>query len=147
VEEAMPVAWIIKEKGRNVLSVLPSAALNEVVTILARNRIGAVVVVDDQHRVKGIVSERDIVRILATLGPGALIEPVSEHMTKPVMTCTEQHSIDWVMGEMTANRFRHMPIAEHGRLCGIISIGDVVKHKLAMAEAEAAHMRQYFVAG
>lgn len=143
----MTVAWILKEKGRNVLSVLPSTLLSEAVTILAKNRIGAVVVVDEQHRVLGIVSERDIVRILATQGAAALDERVGEHMTKPVITCSEHHSIDWLMEQMTSRRFRHLPVADQGRLTGIVSIGDVVKIKLALAESEAAQMRQYFVAG
>ena len=75
------------------------------------------------------------------------IESVGEHMTHPVVTCTEHHSIDWLMEEMTARRFRHMPVSEHGRLAGIVSIGDVVKFKIARAESEAQQMRQYFVAG
>jgi CBS domain-containing protein len=143
----MTVAWILKDKGRNVLSVLPTTSVNEAVTVLAKNRIGAVVVADEQHRVLGIISERDIVRILATQGPGALDEPVAEHMTRPVVTCSEHHSIDWLMEEMTSRRFRHLPVTEQGRLAGIVSIGDVVKIKLALAESEAAQMRQYFTAG
>ncbi len=143
----MSVAWILKEKGRGVVSVLPSASLNEVVTLLAKNRIGALVVTDEHYRPLGIISERDIVRILATQGTQAFDEPVGEHMTHPVMTCSEHHSLDWIMNEMTANRFRHMPVADQGRLAGIVSIGDVVKYKIALAESEAAQMRQYFVAG
>ncbi len=143
----MSVAWILKDKGRNVISILPSANLHEAITLLARNRIGAIIVADEQHRVAGILSERDIVRIVATQGAPALDEPVGEHMTRPVVTCTEHHSIDWLMGEMTKHRFRHMPVTEQGRLCGVVSIGDVVKFKLVLAESEAAQMRQYFAAG
>ncbi|MGO9545070.1 MAG: CBS domain-containing protein [Rhodomicrobium sp.] len=143
----MTVAWILKEKGRNVISTLPATSVNEVITILAKQRIGAVVVADERHHVIGIISERDIVRILATQGTAALDESVGEHMTHPVVTCTEHHSIDWLMEEMTARRFRHMPVSEHGRLAGIVSIGDVVKFKIARAESEAQQMRQYFVAG
>ncbi len=143
----MTVAWILKDKGRNVLSVLPTTSVNEAISILAKYRIGAVVVADEQYRVLGIMSERDIVRLLASAGPDALNGLVADHMTKPVVTCTEHHSIDWVMGEMTTNRFRHLPVTDQGRLTGIVSIGDVVKFKLAMAEFEAQQMRQYFVAG
>jgi len=143
----MTVAWIMKEKGRTVFSVLPTTSLNDAVTMLATRRIGAVVVADENHQIVGIVSERDIVRTLATQGPGALEESVGEHMTRPVKTCTEQHSIDWVMTEMTEHRFRHMPVTEQGRLAGIISIGDVVKFKIAAAQSEADQLRQYFVAG
>ncbi|MGA7326457.1 MAG: CBS domain-containing protein [Rhodomicrobium sp.] len=143
----MTVAWILKDKGRNVVSALPSVTLNEIVTLLASNRIGAVVIADELHRVLGIISERDIVRILATQGPAALDEPAGEHMTRSVVTCSEQNSIDWLMEEMTSRRFRHLPVTDQGRLAGIVSIGDVVKFKLALAESEAAQMRQYFVAG
>ncbi len=143
----MTVAWILKDKGRNVVSALPSVTLNDIVTLLASNRIGAVVIADELHRVHGIISERDIVRILATQGPAALDEPAGEHMTRNVVTCSEQNSIDWLMEEMTSRRFRHLPVADQGRLAGIVSIGDVVKFKLALAESEAAQMRQYFVAG
>jgi CBS domain-containing protein len=143
----MTVAWILKEKGRNVVSTLGGTTVEEVITLLAKNRIGAVVVVDETDRVLGIISERDIVRILATQGASALTEPVGEHMTRPVITCAEHHTIDWLMEEMTSRRFRHLPVAENERLAGIVSIGDVVKFKLALAESEAAQMRQYFAAG
>jgi CBS domain-containing protein len=143
----MTVAWILKQKGRNVISAMPDTLVGHAVSLLERHNIGAVVVVDEQNRVQGIVSERDIVRILATEGPGALVEPVAGHMTRNVVVCTEHHSIDWLMEQMTMRRFRHIPVAENGRLAGIVSIGDVVKHKLAMAESEAAQMRQYIAAG
>jgi CBS domain-containing protein len=143
----MTVAWILKDKGRNVVSVLPSTTVSEAIMLLEKNRIGAVVVVDEQHRVLGIISERDVVRILATRGVNSLGEAVKEHMTRPVSTCSEHHSIDWVMNEMTNNRFRHIPITDGARLAGIVSIGDVVKLKLALAESESAQMRQYFAAG
>ena len=143
----MTVAWILKEKCRGVISVLSGTPVSEAVGLLEKNRIGAVVVVDQQHRVLGILSERDVVRILAVHGAGALANPVSQHMTQPVSTCTEHHSIDWVMNEMTNHRFRHIPITEGERLAGIVSIGDVVKLKLTLAESEAAQMRQYFSAG
>jgi CBS domain-containing protein len=143
----MTVAWILKDKGRNVFSVLPNTPINETIAVLAKHRIGAVVVADEQYRVLGIISERDIVRMLAKQGPSALDDAVADHMTKPVVTCTAHHSIDWLMSEMTTNRFRHIPVTDQGRLAGIVSIGDVVKFKLAMAESEAQQMRQYFVAG
>jgi len=143
----MTVAWILKEKGRGVVSVLSGTPVSDAVSLLEKNRIGAVVVIDQQYRVLGILSERDVVRILARNGVTALSDPVSEHMTKPVSTCSEHHSIDWVMNEMTQHRFRHIPITDGGKLTGIVSIGDVVKLKLTLAESEAAQMRQYFAAG
>jgi CBS domain-containing protein len=128
--------------------VLPAIPLKKAVSILAENRIGAVVVVDDQQRVLGIISERDIVRILATQGAAAFDDSAGEHMTRPVVACTEHHSIDWLMEQMTARRFRHLPVTDNqGRLGGIVSIGDVVKIKLLLAESEATQMRRYFAAG
>src|SRR6516162_417864 len=102
----MTVAWILKDKGRHVVSVLSGTPITEAIVLLEKNRIGAIVIVDEQHHVQGILSERDIVRILATHGTSALNEPVSQHMTHPVSTCSEHHSIDWVMNEMTNHRFR-----------------------------------------
>ncbi len=142
----MTVAWILKQKGRNVISALPGTPVEQAISLLEMHNIGAVVIVDEQQRVQGIVSERDIVRIVATQGANALKEPVAGHMTRNVVVCSEQHSIDWLMEQMTSRRFRHIPVAENGRLAGIVSIGDVVKHKLALAESEAEQMRQY-VAG
>ena len=143
----MTVAWILRDKGRRVVSLLPRTSLNEAIGLLAHNKIGALVVVDEQNRVLGIISERDIVRILATKGARVLDEAVSDHMTRPVVTCGEHHSIDWLMGEMTTSRFRHIPVTKQGKLAGIVSIGDVVKFKLALAESEAEQMRQYVSAG
>ncbi|MGO9483154.1 MAG: CBS domain-containing protein [Rhodomicrobium sp.] len=143
----MTVAWILKQKGRNVISALPGTTVEHAISLLEKHNIGAVVIVDEHHRVQGIVSERDIVRIMATQGAGVLGEPVDGHMTRNVVVCSEQHSIDWLMEQMTSRRFRHIPVAENGRLAGIVSIGDVVKHKLALAESEAAQMRGYFAAG
>jgi len=143
----MTVAWILKQKGRNVISAHPGASLEQAVSLLEKHNIGSIVIVDEQHRVLGIVSERDVVRIVATRGAAALGEPVDGHMTRNVVVCTEHNSIDWLMEQMTTRRFRHIPVAENGRLAGIVSIGDVVKHKLAMAESETAQMRQYIAAG
>ena len=143
----MTVAWILKQKGRDVISAPPEASVEHATALLEKHNIGAIVIVDEQHRVLGIVSERDIVRILATRGAGVLGEPAGAHMTCNVVVCNEHHSIDWLMEQMTTRRFRHIPVAENGRLAGIVSIGDVVKHKLALAESETAQMRQYIAAG
>jgi CBS domain-containing protein len=97
--------------------------------------------------VAGIVSERDIVRILAANAPDALSDSVVKHMTRPVHTCSERHSTVQIMEEMTRHRFRHLPVVENGKLCGIVSIGDVVKQRIAEAELEALTMRQYIATG
>lgn len=143
----MNVARILKDKGRNVVTALPHAKISEIVRSLAANRIGALVVCDADRHVTGIVSERDIVRILALHGPAVLDVPVLQHMTKEVVTCTERDTVDWLMEEMTTHRFRHVPVVEGGKLIGIVSIGDVVKLRLAAAELEAASMREYITTG
>jgi CBS domain-containing protein len=93
------------------------------------------------------VSERDIVREISRAGSKVLKEPVEACMTKTVVTCRESDTIDRIMAEMTAHRFRHMPVVERGRLIGLVSIGDVVRMRIAEAEMEAAAMREYIATG
>lgn len=143
----MNVARILKDKGRSVVTASPDTPVSRVVETLAAERIGALVVCGEDRYVKGIASERDIVRILAANGAAVLDQPVSLYMTKDVMTCAESDTVDWLMEEMTSHRFRHMPVVEGGRLVGIVSIGDVVKQRLAEAELEAASMREYIATG
>ena len=143
----MNVARILKDKGRNVATVTPETLLRKAVEKLAAERVGALVVCDQDKRVAGIISERDVVRMLAANGPDVLNQPVSLYMTKDVRTCTERDTVEWLMGEMTAQRFRHLPVVEGGKLIGIVSIGDVVKQRIAVAELEAASMREYIATG
>ncbi|WP_088347448.1 MULTISPECIES: CBS domain-containing protein [Rhodomicrobium] len=143
----MNVAMILKDKGREVATVAPSTSVKEVIGLLAAKKIGAAVICDGDKRVRGIISERDIVRILAAHGPEVLSEPVSDYMTKEVMTCADRDTVAWLMEEMTSRRFRHMPVVDAGRLTGIVSIGDVVKQRIALAELEAASMRDYIKTG
>jgi len=143
----MNVARILKDKGRNVATVTPETLLRKAVEKLAAERVGALVVCDQDKRVAGIISERDVVRMLAANGPDVLNQPVSLYMTKDVRTCTERDTVEWLMGEMTAQRFRHLPVVEGGKLIGIVSIGDVVKQRIAAAELEAASMREYIATG
>ena len=139
----MTVARILREKGRDVLTTEPHRKLMDVAMLLAAKGVGAVVVSDAAMSVLGIVSERDIVRAIGTGGASALDEPVSRHMTAKVTTVTESESIDHVMEIMTAKRFRHMPVVEHGRLVGIVSIGDVVKRHVNAIESEHRALRDY----
>lgn len=139
----MNVARILKDKGRDVTTMSPNMKIKEVIGVLAEKRIGAAVVCDADLRLAGIISERDIVRILAANGPAVLDEPVSKFMTKEVMTCVERDTVHWLMEEMTSRRFRHMPVVEGGRLIGIVSIGDVVKRKIEETEQEAIALKEY----
>lgn len=142
----MTVRSILEEKGRDVFTMHPDAKLAEAAQELARRRIGALVLLGDDGRIAGILSERDVVRVVGTQGIGALETSVAEAMTATVTTCDETTTIDEVMETMTRGRFRHVPVAENGRLVGIVSIGDVVKRRIEAVEQEAHHMRTYIAA-
>ncbi len=139
----MTVKVILSTKGSGVTTIEPTATLSDAIAILAAQRIGAVVVTGAERRVVGILSERDIVRALAEHGDSVLKAPVSESMTRKVVTCGETETISEIMERMTAGKFRHVPVVEQGRLVGIISIGDVVKWRLEEMERESAALRDY----
>ena len=139
----MNVASILRQKGRAVTTASPTATLLEVANKLAAKRIGAIVIVGPQGRVAGIISERDIIRALSAQGPDCLQRPVSESMTREVITCQENDTLDELMAMMTERRFRHLPVITDDALVGIISIGDVVKHHVAEVTMEATAMREY----
>ncbi|MGA0531867.1 CBS domain-containing protein [Hansschlegelia sp. KR7-227] len=139
----MRVSTILAAKGRSVTTVAPGAAVADVVATLAELRIGAVVVSDGRNGIAGIVTERDVVRALAAHGASALERPVSDFMTRDVVTCHFEDTIDEMMDRMTRGKFRHIPVVDGVALAGIISIGDVVKHRLESIEAEASAMRDY----
>jgi CBS domain-containing protein len=139
----MTVSKIVASKGRDVVTSQPHRTLEETAALLAGKGIGAVVVTDASGAIKGILSERDIVKAIAAHGAAALGDPVSKHMTQRVITCVENDLITDVMERMTRGRFRHMPVEEGGRLAGIVSIGDIVKHRLAETEAESQALRDY----
>ena len=143
----MNVAAILKLKGRTVVTTTADKSLLEIAKLLERHGIGCVVVEGDDGKVAGIVSERDLVRAIGQAGTNVLKEPVSDYMTKTVVTAREADTIDRVMSEMSSHRFRHMPVVERGRLTGLVSIGDVVKMRIAEAEMEAAAMREYITTG
>jgi CBS domain-containing protein len=127
----------------DVVTTEPSADLAAAAKVLAERRIGAVVVLGADHRIVGILSERDIVQALAQHGPTALQKTVGQFMTRDVKTCSENDTIESLMGRMTAGKFRHMPVVEQGKLVGIVSIGDVVKNRVEEIEREAAALRDY----
>jgi CBS domain-containing protein len=139
----MIVKNILVGKRGNVITIEPTANLTAAIKLLAERRIGAVVILGADHRIVGILSERDIVRALAEHGPTALHEPVGQVMTRDVKTCSEADTIESLMGSMTTGKFRHMPVVERGQLIGIVSIGDVVKNRVEEIEHEAAALRDY----
>ena len=138
----MTVAQIINQKGRSVVTAAPEASLAEVAATLAEKRIGAVLIAEGDA-IRGIVSERDIVRAMAKFGSEALRKLASDCMTTKVITCRPEDTIHDVMQKMTSGRFRHLPVVDQGRLVGIVSIGDVVKVRLEEVEREAAQIREY----
>ena len=143
----MHVIDILNRKGRDVTSLPPESNLSDATILLAAKHIGAVVVTDPAGGIGGILSERDVVRALATESIRALALPVSNYMTRVVATCLEGDSVEDLMEMMTQGRFRHVPVQDaEGRLCGIISIGDVVKTLIEETTREASNLRQYIAA-
>lgn len=140
----MQVEHILREKGRTVVTLPGEASLNDATRLLAAKRLGAVVVVNEVGEVVGILSERDVVRALALDSVAALDAPASRYMTGKVRTCLETDSVEQLMAVMTEGRFRHLPVHDAGgKLCGIVSIGDVVKAHIEETSREAAHLRQF----
>ena len=139
----MTVKSILGAKGRDVITASPASTLQDLANTLAGKRIGAIVVAGTGGEVLGIISERDVVKALAAAGAAALSAPVSAHMTAKVVTCGEDQTIVSVMEEMTKGRFRHMPVLKDGRLIGIVSIGDIVKHRVAEMVSEQQALKEY----
>lgn len=139
----MIVNRILSIKGRDIVSIDPQRSVGEAARLLSERRIGALLVVDGNRPVSGIISERDIVRAVASQGASALDEPISRFMTQQVVTCTGETAINDIMELMTQRKFRHIPVVEEGSLVGIISIGDVVKLRLEEVEAETQAIKEY----
>ena len=139
----MTVKTILSRKGSDVVTIAPTASLSDAVKLLAERRIGALVVTGPDHRVAGILSERDIVRTLGERGPVALEDNVGAVMTRKVTTCTEADTIVFIMERMTAGKFRHLPVVDQGKLVGVISIGDVVKYRIEEVQHDADALREY----
>ena len=142
----MLVKHVLSEKGRDVIAISADATLSEAARLLARKRIGAIVVQGESGGLVGILSERDVVRAVAEESVSALARPVSAYMTRAVATCSEIDSIQDLMEMMTIGRFRHVPVVDDDRITGIISIGDVVKTRIAETVQEATSLREYITA-
>jgi CBS domain-containing protein len=146
-ESVMGIATVLKDKGqgassRAVAGVPPDSRVSEIVDLLVQRRIGAVLVLEDGRPV-GIVSERDIVRCLAVKGGAVMDLEAQEVMTSPVITIRLDESVCDAMELMTDRRIRHLPVVESGELVGIVSIGDLVKRRIAEAEQEALALKDY----
>jgi len=139
----MAVAHILRQKGGAVITVKPDDTVQSIVDILARHRIGAVVVVDPQGGIAGIVSERDVVRAMAGDAAGVVGKTAKDIMTAKVRTCSPTDSEADLMQMMTEGRIRHLPVVGNGKLAGMVSIGDLVKFRIEQMEAEADQMKTY----
>ncbi len=139
----MNVDHILARKGREVKTIAPGASLEEALQRLRAERIGALVVSTDGERIAGILSDRDILDAIADRGCDVLGESVGGAMTAKVFTCSREDRVSRIMALMTDRRIRHVPVVEDGRLCGMVSIGDVVKQRLDEIEGEAAALREY----
>ena len=141
----MTVATILAAKGHDVVTIEPSASLAAAARLLAEKRIGAVLILGADRRIAGILSERDIVRVIAERGADVLNEPVSVAMTRKVSTCNETELVSKIMERMSAGKFRHMPVVDQGQPVGMISIGDVVKHRLQAMEQDSVAIHDYIL--
>lgn len=139
----MTVKAILFRKGSSVVTMEPAATLAAAIGTLAQHRIGALVVLGADRRVIGILSERDIVRTFAEFGADALTKRLAQVMTREVVTCNETETAVSLMERMTNGKFRHIPVVERGQLVGIVSIGDIVKHRLGELEQESTALRDY----
>ena len=137
----MRIDGVLRTKGNEVISVAPQAILREAAELLHKHRIGALLVLDANHELVGIISERDIVGILAEQGSDALYARVDQAMSTEVVVCSPRDTVEQLMGVMTDRRIRHLPVVDDGQLVGVISIGDVVKRRLVEVcdEADALH--------
>jgi CBS domain-containing protein len=141
-ETTMTVRAILDSKGHHIESVEPDTKLSAAIRILAERKIGAVLVMN-RGRIEGILSERDIVRVLGERGAAVLDEPVSTVMTRKVVSCKQADTVSAIMEIMTLGKFRHLPVIEEGVVVGLISIGDIVKWRVSEYEMEQEALREY----
>jgi len=139
----MSVKAILNEKGRHVVTVDPQAKVRQAVALLSENRIGAVIIVKPGDKIAGILTERDVVAAMAKFGAECLDKPVSAVMWAKVHCCNEDMTIDDIMEIMNNMRSRHLPVEKNGRLAGIVSIGDAVRHHIRAIEHEAEQIKAY----
>jgi len=142
----MIVSQILREKGDLVFTISPNETVAQAAAMLHERKVGAMVVVDDHDAVVGILSERDVVRVVARHGAEGLSSPVASCMTARVIFAAPEETTDALLARMTDRRIRHLPVVKGGRLCGIVSIGDLVKRKIAETEAEAEELKAYISA-
>lgn len=139
----MYVSDILKDKGSEVVAAKAIDRIDATLATMIENRVGCVLVLNEDKGIAGILSERDIVRAMNKFGRDVFEKTVADLMTAPVICCSPRDHVGAIMGMMTAQRFRHVPVVEDGRLLGLISIGDVVKSHIEEAQAEVDALRRY----
>ncbi|MEO1745052.1 MAG: CBS domain-containing protein [Pseudomonadota bacterium] len=139
----MNVAAILSDKGGDVFTLKSGVSIMDAANALREHKVGALIVSDDTKTIDGILSERDIVRGVAERGAASLQETVADLMTRDVITCSEESTVSDLMELMTSGRFRHLPVVRGNDLIGIVSIGDIVKRRIADVEREAEEIRSY----
>jgi len=142
----MLIAHVLRDKGAVVYTVRAEQTLEEAARILHDKKVGALVVIAEDGAISGVMSERDIVREIARNGGKSLSDTVATIMSRDVVTADPTETVDEGLGRMTERRIRHLPVLDSGRLIGVVSIGDLVKHRIAAVEAEAAAMQAYIAA-
>ncbi len=142
----MLIAHVLRDKGAVVYTVRAEQTLEEAARILNEKKVGALVVIAEDGAISGVMSERDIVREIARNGGKSLSDTVATIMSRDVVTADPTETVDEGLGRMTERRIRHLPVLDSGRLIGVVSIGDLVKHRIAAVEAEAAAMQAYIAA-
>ena len=143
----MRIDGVLRAKGTEVISVSPQASLQDAASLLRQHRIGALLVIGADEQVAGIISERDIVAAVADGGAAALGATVDSAMSAEVVVCSPSDTVEQLMAIMTERRFRHLPVVSEGSLLGIVSIGDVVKRRLAEVSDEAQALHEYITLG
>ncbi|MBC6406539.1 MAG: CBS domain-containing protein [Rhodospirillales bacterium] len=142
----MTIENVLRGKDGSIVTVSPRENVETAAQLLNEHCIGAILAMEGDN-IAGVLSERDIVRSIAKMGAAALSKPVASLMTAKVITCTKTDTVQDVMGLMTDKRIRHVPVIENGTLIGIVSIGDLVKERIAQSEHEASALRDYISAG
>jgi CBS domain-containing protein len=143
----MEVQEVLKHKGSDVLTVKPTQVVSEALAIMIKQKIGALLVVGDRNEIAGIISERDILRETHQEPEQFGKKPIKSVMTKKLIVASPTDKIDYLMGIMTNNRIRHIPIVVKGKLYGLLSIGDVVKALLQDSEYENQYLKEYMFGG
>lgn len=138
---------VLQRKGNDVISVAPDTTMLDTAKVLRENKIGAVLACEKGGRMCGVLSERDIVIAIAKQGASILSKPVSEFMTEGVYTCVPEDDMKSLMETMTTRRIRHLPVVEDDKVVGMVSIGDVVRERMAETEAEAEALKAYITTG